>query len=939
MDKTYQPNQIESHWYKQWEEKGYFTPQGDGDAYSIVIPPPNVTGRLHMGHGFQNALMDALIRYQRMLGKKTLWQVGTDHAGIATQMVVERQLAAKDTTRQELGRDKFLEKVWDWKQESGDIITQQIRRLGSSMDWSRERFTMDPKFSKVVEKVFIELYDEKLIYRGNRLVNWDPTLHTAISDLEVLSEEEDGFLWHFRYPLADGATTATGDTYITIATTRPETLLGDTAVAVNPTDPRYTNLIGKSVLLPLCDRRIPIIADDYVDAAFGTGCVKITPAHDFNDYEVGKRHDLEVINILTADAAINDNAPAAYQGLDRFDARKKVVADIEALGLLEKIDPHKLKVPRGDRSNTVIEPYLTNQWYVAVQSLADPAIKAVEDGDIQFVPKNWENTYFAWMRDIQDWCISRQLWWGHRIPAWYDDQGNIYVASDEAAVRAKYELSPDLALHQDEDVLDTWFSSALWTFATLDWPDDKEMMKTFHPTDVLVTGFDIIFFWVARMIMMTLKFTGEIPFKTVYIHGLVRDENGQKMSKSKGNVLDPIDLIDGIGLEDLVTKRTSDLMQPQLEQKIAKYTRASFPDGITAYGTDALRFTFYSLASTGRDIKFDLNRMEGYRNFCNKIWNASRYVLMNTEEKGIVFHQAKQDALRERDYCSLADRWIMSRFQRTVEQAHEHFATYRFDLLAQALYDFFWNEYCDWYLELSKPVLWDEENHPDHAQTTRLTLLSVLESSLRLCHPLMPFITEEIWQRISPLLDMRAQDEDKSLMMQAYPQVDNTLIDAEAEADIDWVKGIIIGIRNIRGEMDISPGKAIPVLLRNGSPEDRRRLEQNRLFLIKLAKLADITYLESADEAPMCATQLHGDVEILVPLAGLIDKAAEAARLEKEIAKLEKNLAGINGKLSNAKFVDNAPKEIVDTERERARNNEAAIAALNEKLAMINAMD
>lgn len=939
MDKTYQPNQIESHWYKQWEEKGYFTPQGEGDAYSIVIPPPNVTGRLHMGHGFQNALMDALIRYQRMLGKKTLWQVGTDHAGIATQMVVERQLAAKNTTRQELGRDKFLEKVWDWKQESGDIITQQIRRLGSSMDWSRERFTMDPKFSKVVEKVFIELYDEKLIYRGNRLVNWDPTLHTAISDLEVLSEEEDGFLWHFRYPLADGATTATGDTYITIATTRPETLLGDTAVAVNPTDPRYTNLIGKSVLLPLCDRRIPIIADDYVDAEFGTGCVKITPAHDFNDYEVGKRHDLEVINILTADAAINDNAPAAYQGLDRFDARKKVVADIEALGLLQKIDPHKLKVPRGDRSNTVIEPYLTNQWYVAVQSLADPAIKAVEDGDIQFVPKNWENTYFAWMRDIQDWCISRQLWWGHRIPAWYDDQGNIYVASDEAAVRAKYELSPDLALHQDEDVLDTWFSSALWTFATLDWPDDKEMMKTFHPTDVLVTGFDIIFFWVARMIMMTLKFTGEIPFKTVYIHGLVRDENGQKMSKSKGNVLDPIDLIDGIGLEDLVTKRTSDLMQPQLEQKIAKYTRASFPDGITAYGTDALRFTFYSLASTGRDIKFDLNRMEGYRNFCNKIWNASRYVLMNTEEKGIVFHQAKQDALRERDYFSLADRWIMSRFQRTVEQAHEHFATYRFDLLAQALYDFFWNEYCDWYLELSKPVLWDEENHPDHAQTTRLTLLSVLESSLRLCHPLMPFITEEIWQRISPLLDMRAQDEDKSLMMQAYPQVDKTLIDAEAEADIDWVKGIIIGIRNIRGEMDISPGKAIPVLLRNGSPEDRRRLEQNRLFLIKLAKLADITYLESADEAPMCATQLHGDVEILVPLAGLIDKAAEAARLEKEIAKLEKNLAGINGKLSNAKFVDNAPKEIVDTERERARNNEAAIAALNEKLAMINAMD
>ncbi len=939
MDKTYQPNQIESHWYKQWEEKGYFTPQGQGDAYSIVIPPPNVTGRLHMGHGFQNAIMDALIRYNRMLGKKALWQVGTDHAGIATQMVVERQLARQDLTRQDLGREKFTEKVWEWKKESGDIITQQIRRLGSSLDWSRERFTMDPEFSKVVEKVFIELYDEDLIYRGNRLVNWDPKLHTAVSDLEVISEEEDGFLWHFRYPLADGACTKNGDNYITIATTRPETLLGDTAVAVNPEDERYTDLIGKFVLLPLCDRRIPIIADDYVDSEFGTGCVKITPAHDFNDYEVGKRHDLEMINILTDDAAINDNAPAAYRGMDRFDARKKIVADIEALGLLEKIDPHKLKVPRGDRTNTVIEPYLTNQWYVAVQSLADPAIKAVENGDIQFVPKNWENTYFAWMRDIQDWCISRQLWWGHRIPAWYDDTGKIYVGSSEENVREKYSLAPELTLRQDEDVLDTWFSSALWTFATLDWPNDKEMMKTFHPTDVLVTGFDIIFFWVARMIMMTLKFTGEIPFKTVYITGLVKDENGQKMSKSKGNILDPIDLIDGIELEELVSKRTSDLMQPQLEQKIAKYTRKAFPDGITSYGTDALRFTFYSLASTGRDIKFDLNRMEGFRNFCNKIWNASRYVLMNTEEKGIVFHTAKQEALREQNYFSLADRWIMSRFQRTVAQVHEHMAQYRFDLMSQAIYDFFWNEYCDWYLELSKPVLWDEENHPDHAQTTRLTLLSVLEASLRLSHPLMPFITEEIWQRVSPLLDMRGNDEEKSLMMQSYPQVDSALIDEQAEADIDWVKGIIVGIRNIRGEMDISPGKAIPVLLRNGSQDDQRRLDENRLFLTKLAKLKDITFLAATDEAPMSATQLHGDVEILVPLAGLIDKEAEAARLEKEIGKLEKNLAGITGKLSNAKFVDNAPEEIVATERERQRSNEAAIAALKEKLAMIHAMD
>ena len=939
MDKTYQPNQIESHWYKHWEENGYFAPAGDGEAYSIAIPPPNVTGRLHMGHGFQNAIMDALIRYNRMLGKKTLWQVGTDHAGIATQMVVERQLMRQNKTRHDLGREAFVDKVWEWKEESGNIITQQIRRLGSSIDWSRERFTMDEEFSKVVERVFVELYDQNLIYRGNRLVNWDPKLHTAVSDLEVISEEEDGFLWHFRYPMADGASTRKGDNYITIATTRPETLLGDTAVAVNPNDERYQDLIGKFVELPLCGRRIPIVADDYVDAAFGTGCVKITPAHDFNDYEVGKRHNLPMINIMTPDASINENAPAAYRGMDRFDARKKVVADIEALGLLEKIDPHKLKVPRGDRTNTIIEPYLTNQWYVAVQDLAGPAIKAVEDGDIEFVPKSWENTYFAWMRDLQDWCISRQLWWGHRIPAWYDEEGKIYVGYNEAVVRQKYSLNDSLSLRQDEDVLDTWFSSALWTFATLGWPNDQETLKTFHPTNVLVTGFDIIFFWVARMIMMTLKFTGEVPFKTVYITGLVRDENGQKMSKSKGNILDPIDLIDGIGLEELVSKRTSDLMQPQLEDKIAKFTRTAFPKGITAYGTDALRFTFYSLASTGRDIKFDLNRMEGFRNFCNKIWNASRYVLMNSEEKGIVFHQAKQDALRERDYFSLADRWIMSRFQRTVQQVHGHMAAYRFDLLSQTIYDFFWNEYCDWYLELTKPVLWDEENHPDHAQTTRLTLLTVLEGSLRLSHPLMPFITEEIWQRVSPLLDLRQEGENKSLMNQTYPQADLSLINEQAEADIDWVKGIILGIRNIRGEMDIAPGKAIPVLLRHGNEEDSRRLEENRVFLSKLAKLADITMLDAHIEPPMAATQLYGHIEILVPLAGLIDKDAEAARLEKEIAKLEKNLAGIAAKLSNAKFVDNAPKEIVDVERERQRATESAIWALQEKLEKIRALD
>ena len=930
MDKTYQPQQIEDHWYKTWESNGYFAPSGEGEPYCIVIPPPNVTGRIHMGHGFQNAIMDALIRYHRMLGHNTLWQVGTDHAGIATQMVVERQLNAQGVSRTDLGREEFVEKVWEWKEQSGGFITQQLRRLGSSLDWSRERFTMDEDLSVVVENVFISLYEEGLIYRGNRLVNWDPKLHTAISDLEVISEEEDGNLWHFKYPLCDGETTARGDSYVCIATTRPETLLGDTAVAVHPEDERYQNLIGKWVELPLCDRRIPIIADEYVDREFGTGCVKITPAHDFNDYEVGKRHNLDMINVFTHDAAINENAPQAFRGLDRFDARKKVVDDLEQQGLLEKIEPHKLKVPRGDRTSAVIEPYLTNQWYVAVKSLAEPAIKAVEDGDIEFVPRNWENTYFAWMRDIQDWCISRQLWWGHRIPAWYDDQGNIYVGHSEAAIREKHGLSAEVNLSRDEDVLDTWFSSALWTFSTLGWPEDKEgFFKTFHPTDVLVTGFDIIFFWVARMIMMTLKFTGQVPFRKVYIHGLVRDEHGQKMSKSKGNILDPIDLIDGIDLDHLIEKRTSDLMQPQLEQKIAQFTRESFPDGITGYGTDALRFTFYSLATTGRDIKFDLGRTEGFRNFCNKIWNAARYTLMNSEGKPVPASKPPKENL------TTIDRWILSRLHQTLSEIQEAMAVYRLDLVSQSIHTFFKDEFCDWYLELSKPLLWEEDSQPDQAQATRFVLLSVLEQSLRMIHPFMPFISEEVWQKIAPLLSI----EGPSIMLQRYPLYDAAQLDADAEADIEWIKGTVIAVRNIRGEMDISPAKSINVLLRNGSEQDQALLDTYRTYLLKLAKLESITWLSETDAVPACATQLHGDLEILVPMAGLIDVAAEKSRLEKEINKITAGLKSVTAKLGNDKFVANAPQNIVENERKKMAEMETARDALSEKLKSIQAIE
>tara|TARA_R110000772_G_scaffold107988_2_gene210615 strand:+ start:410 stop:3277 length:2868 start_codon:yes stop_codon:yes gene_type:complete len=955
MDKTFQPADIETKWYQNWEASGYFSPQGKGDAYSIMIPPPNVTGSLHMGHAFQDSIMDALTRYHRMQGKNTLWQVGTDHAGIATQMLVERKLAAETgQTRHDLGRDAFLDKVWEWKEESGGTITRQLRRLGASVDWNHERFTMDDGFYKAVQEVFVRLYDDKLIYRGKRLVNWDPKLHTAISDLEVENTDEKGFMWHFRYPLADGATTSDGKNYLVVATTRPETMLGDTAVAVNPKDERYASLIGKFITLPLVGRQIPIVADDYVDREFGTGCVKITPAHDFNDYAVGQRHKLPMINILDQDAAVRTEAeifnsdssenteldktlPASYAGLDRYAARKVIVADLDSAGLLEKVDDHALKVPRGDRSGLVIEPMLTDQWFVATAALAKPAIEAVEDGRIEFVPKQYENMYFSWMRDIQDWCISRQLWWGHRIPAWYDSEGNIYVARNEAEARAKYQLADSLELKQDDDVLDTWFSSALWTFGTLGWPEQTERLKTFHPTDVLVTGFDIIFFWVARMIMMTMHFNkdengeAQVPFKTVYVTGLIRDEQGQKMSKSKGNVLDPLDMIDGIELDALLDKRCGNMMQPQLAEKIAKATRNTFPEGIGAHGTDALRFTLFSLASTGRDINWDMKRLEGYRNFCNKIWNAARYVLMNTEEQDCGINGEAVE-------LSLADRWIISRLQQTEQTVADAMSAYRLDHASQAIYEFIWNEYCDWYLELSKPVLWDDNASVEAKRGTRRTLIRVLEATLRMAHPFMPFITEEIWQRVAPIAGISLKAGGDTIMLQAYPIGANDEIDSDAIADAEWLKSVILAIRNIRGEMNVPPGKTLSLLLKNGSDEDLRRLNGNRQALSKLAKLDDIQWLAASDEAPMSATQLVGSMEVLVPMSGLIDKVAEIARLEKEIQKLDKDIQRIQGKLGNAGFLDKAPADVVAKEQEKLAAQQAAQQTLSEQIKSIQAL-
>ena len=938
MDKTYNPHDIEQRWYQTWEKNGDFKPQGGEQPFCIMIPPPNVTGSLHMGHGFNNTVMDTLTRYHRMKGHNTLWQPGTDHAGIATQMVVERQLNAEGKTRHDLGREDFIKRIWEWREESGGNIPRQLRRLGSSLDWSRERFTMDDGLSEAVKEVFVRLHEEGLIYRGKRLVNWDPVLHTAVSDLEVLSEEENGSLWHMRYPLTNG----TG--HLIVATTRPETMLGDCAVAVHPGDERYKHLIGELVELPLTGRRIPIIADDYVDPEFGTGCVKITPAHDFNDYQVWLRHRDELaisdqphgglINIFTVNAAVRDNTeeegellPASYLGLDRYDARKKIVADLEGQDLLEKVDPHKLMVPRGDRSGAVIEPLLTDQWYVKIKPLAEPAIKAVEDGDIKFIPDNWKNTYFEWMRNIEDWCISRQIWWGHRIPAWYDKEGNIYVGRSEQEVRQQHDLPEDLDLQQDEDVLDTWFSSALWPFSTLGWPEDTEALKSFYPTSVLVTGFDIIFFWVARMIMMGLKFMDDVPFHEVYIHGLVRDSHGQKMSKSKGNVLDPIDLIDGIELEALVEKRTSGMMQPHLKDKIAKQTKKDFPDGIAAYGTDALRFTFAALASTGRDVNFDLGRIEGYRNFCNKLWNAARYVLMNTEGQDCGAGAGDID-------LSMADKWITSRLQQVSQSIEENIKLYRFDHMAQTIYEYTWNEYCDWYLELSKSVLMNDNASAAQKRGTRRTLVRVLEAILRLAHPIIPYITEEIWQRVAPLAGLSG----KTIMLQLYPEADAALMDQNAIDELEWVKAFIIGVRQIRSGMDIKPSKPLNILLQNGKEQDKQRLDANKNYIENLARIESITWLNADEEAPESATALVGDMKILIPMAGLIDKDAELARLTKEISKLEGDIQKTKAKLSNENFVSKAPEAVVQKEKDRIAELETALTNLSEQKTKIAAL-
>ena len=915
MEKVYAPQAIERRIYERWESHGWFAPSGQGAPYCIMIPPPNVTGTLHMGHAFQHTLMDALTRYERMRGRAALWQPGTDHAGIATQMVVERQLNAQGVKRTDLGREAFLERVWQWKEQSGGAISAQMRRLGDSVDWSRERFTMDPGLSRAVTEVFVRLHAEGLIYRGKRLVNWDPVLLTALSDLEVQAQEEDGQLWHVRYPLADGAG------QLVVATTRPETILGDAAVAVHPEDPRYQELIGRQVLVPLAERAVPVIADSYVDPAFGTGCLKVTPAHDFNDYDIGQRHQLALINIFTPRATLADTVPQRFRGLERFEARKRVLAELEAGGLIERVDKHRLVVPRGDRSGAVLEPYLTDQWFVKIAALAAPAIAAVEQGRTRFVPENWARTYFEWMRNIKDWCVSRQLWWGHRIPAWYDGDGNIYVGRDEAEVRTRHRIGAGVALRQDEDVLDTWFSSALWPFSTLGWPDSSAALERFYPGDVLVTGFDIIFFWVARMMMMGLKFMGDVPFRDVYITGLIRDEHGDKMSKSKGNVIDPLDIVDGISLEELVEKRTTGLMQPQLAPAIERATRKQYPAGIAPHGTDALRFTFAAIASPSRDISFDLARVGGYSKFCNKLWNAARFVTMTLGEGTPAADGTPVE-------LSVADRWIRARFGRTIEAVESALADYRFDYAASALYEFTWYDFCDWYLELVKPTLQSEDTSAAARRGTQRTLAQMLEALQRALHPLMPFITEEIWQRVAPLAGVAGE----SVMLQPYPAPADFPSDEQAERETAWIQAVVLGVRQIRGEMSIAPGRRIPVLLQDASAQDRACSERHRAWLERLAGLASIRVLEAGERAPPSAAAPVGTLTVLVPMAGLIDAAAEAERLGRLLAKTRDDLAKVQARLANDSFVRNAPSAVVSLERERAAELERTAVGLSLQL-------
>ena len=908
MKKNYEPMSTEVEIYQQWEESGLFKarPDESKEPFCIMIPPPNVTGTLHMGHGFQNTLMDALIRYKRMSGYDTLWQVGVDHAGIATQMVVERQLEAEGTTREEIGREEFEKKVWDWKEKSGNKITQQLRRLGASVDWSREAFTMSDELSLAVKKVFIKLYDEGLIYRGERLVNWDTVLGTALSDLEVSSEEENGFLWHIDYFTEDNEK-------ITVATTRPETLLGDTAIAVNPDDDRYKKLIGKKAIVPIVNRKIPIISDEYVEADFGTGCVKITPAHDFNDFDVGKRHALSVINILNFNGTLNESTPDQYQGLTVDEARNLIIKELEELGQLNKTESYKVQIPRSERSNSILQPLVTNQWFVDVKSLSEEAIRVVKEDETQFVPKNWENLYFNWMNDIQDWCISRQLWWGHRIPAWFDSEGKIYVGESEKEVRKKYNLD-ERDLQQEEDVLDTWFSSALWTFSTLGWPKEENLLSRYHPTSVLVTGFDIIFFWVARMIMMTTHFIGEVPFKKILIHGLIKDSEGQKMSKSKGNTLDPLDIIDGIDLDELLIKRTDGLMQPKMKDQIIKQTEKEFPEGIKSYGTDALRLTFCSLASGGRDINFDIKRVEGYRNFCNKLWNAARFIDLNISNFGIA----------ERRSQTTIDAWIDYKFNETLEKVNKSFDEYRFDLATKAIYEFIWYEFCDWFIEMHKISLSEKDTNPPEIVRS---MVYMLERTLRLAHPIMPFITEEIWTQFSNYHNSSS----KSLMVSDYPNESENLSDEDFQT-IEWLKEVVSGIRNIRGELLIKPSIEISATFKGGEMSDQINLDKVISYVKKLSSLKDINWAKIESEDSPSSIFTLGKLKVMIPLEGLIDVQEETERLEKKINKLTKEQEMLASKLANKKFTENAPKDLVNSQKERLSTLSIELENLNHQM-------